>query len=714
MNDIELATQAVFTLEKALSLQKEQLAVDSQPIPLIVSSDSLHDSLYCYSRILLVLSYTQQSHGYISDAHATHKRALSILHSLLREYPMSRRLLAKTASVVLHLCSPILCDFNSISENIAYAEEGTEKYSKLLETSFSTYVIPLLDALRSQSRIFLSAGMVQKSEKTIKKMIALSELASQTYQDLKLPSESDGDYQFHLASILHDENRSSEGLFAAHNAVEQYSALAFLDPDRSPHKLIRALAILCKILGKMNQHQSAVIEGFKALRLVDHAEQKDERIQKYANSTEHILLIDCIMDALAASPRDPGVIGKASTLIARFRKNFLSFDKFDVFSNTPATYMEILQKNDLVDDAINYGEDFLSTWEKKHTFSDSDYTSFSYLTCMMMHIDILKDRNRTHEALKSSTNAISIVGQCPRHHKDPDIHDLQRHLVNTHIQLLCSLGLCEEALNFVRVEPGYFCSNSEGTSVDAHSGACQCALDRLLNLATVQLYNNLPLQAIETASKAESISRIESSKSDIENTESLCTLYRSVYILSDAFFDAGRVSEALVRLTEIKEGIQCIVDSGLQPEIVELNCLVLETIARLYFVQRDYTQAEELIIKVLRMNRSLLAEDKSHFVQLSDNLLFGAIASCCVNDHHGGVALLAELKNLYQRISVAHPALAREAEFNLGIQARRGQWTLIQTVAREELTCSHVNRILNSKMDYLDLNTVELEVGLEH
>ena len=100
MNDIELATQAVFTLEKALSLQKEQLAVDSQPIPLIVSSDSLHDSLYCYSRILLILSYTQQSHGYISDAHATHKRALSILHSLLREYPMSRRLLAKTAMCI--------------------------------------------------------------------------------------------------------------------------------------------------------------------------------------------------------------------------------------------------------------------------------------------------------------------------------------------------------------------------------------------------------------------------------------------------------------------------------------------------------------------------------------------------------------------------------------------------------------------------------------
>ncbi len=714
MNSIELATQAVFTLEKALSLQKEQLSIESQPIPSIVHSDSssLHGSLYCYSRILLVLSYTQQSHGYKSDAHATHKRALSILHSLLREHPMSRRLLAKTASVAIHLCSPILCDFNTISENIAYAQEGTEKYRKLLESSFSTYIIPLLDALRSQSRIFLSAGMVQKSEKTIKEMIALSELASQTYQDLKLPSESDGDYQFHLASILHDENRSSEGLFAAHNAVEQYSALAFLDPDRCPDKLIGALIILCKILRKTNQHHSAVIEGFKALRLVDHAEQNDERIQKYANSTEQILLIDCIMDALAASPRDPGVVGKASTLIARFKKFSLSFDKFDVFTNTPAVYMEILYKNDLVDDAINYGQDFLSTWERKHTFSDSDYTSFSYLTCIIMHMDILKDHNRTHDALNSSTNAISVVRQCPRHHKDPDIHDLQRHLLNTHIRLLCSLGMIEEALDFVRVESGNFCS-SEGTLADAHNGACQCVLDRLLNLATMQLYNNVPLQAIETAREAESISRIESTKSDPENTESLCALYRSVYISSDALFDAGRVSESLVRLTGIREGIQRIVDSGLQPEIVELDCLVLETIARLYFVQRDYTQPEELIIKVLRINRKLLAEDISHSVQLIDNLLFAAIASCCVNDHHGGVALLAELKNLYQRISVAHPALAREAEFNLGIQSRRGQWTQIQTVARETLTCNHVSRVLDSKMDYLDLKTVELEVVLE-
>ncbi len=153
-------------------------------------------------------------------------------------------------------------------------------------------------------------------------MIGLSALASQRCQDLKLPSESEGDCQLHLASIFYDEGRFSEGLHAAHNALEQYSALAFLDPDRSPIKLIQAANMLCQLFEKTDQHQSVLLEGFKALKLIDKTMETDKTIRDFTASDEYRSLIEIIMDALVASPLDPISIGMASAMINRLQKTF--------------------------------------------------------------------------------------------------------------------------------------------------------------------------------------------------------------------------------------------------------------------------------------------------------------------------------------------------------------------------------------------------------
>lgn len=723
MDHIELATRAALTMETVLNLQANRFSIDTLPIPEGIDSNSMtrpaleiddtdskldsstfHDSLYSYSTILVDLSNMQEVRGHISKAHITKKCALMILHSLLTRYPNSKRLLKEAASLVLDLCNSTFCDFNSLDENLAYAEEGTDKYRKLLQANFPTHIFSLFRALLSYNQ-FLSAGMVLESKKLHKEMSGLAEFASQRYQVIKLPSESDGDFQFYLASILYYKDLSFEGVDAARKAVEQYSALAFLAPDRSPLKLIRALTLLCKMLQKTNQLQSAVTEGFKALRLVDNAAERDKEIQKFVDSDDHISLIDCIMDALEASPPDCSSVAKASTLMSRFKNIFLSLIKFNFPSSAPGSYMKVLAKNGLVDDAINYGQDFLTTWERKHTYSDSDYTAHSFLTCATKYIAILREHNREGDALKCSTSTMAVAGHwCSQHHKDPIIHDLQCDLTTAHIELLCAMGLYETALELAQAASVKSCSG-EDPSVGVYN---DCLLNQLLNLAAMQLYNYLPLQAIETAGQAESLARFEFSKSHMDNLGPFIMLNRSIYILSDAFFDAARTSESLVHLAKIMGGIQDKVDPDWQSMIRIDNHLVSVTTARIFFVQSDYVHAKELMVKVLEMDRQLFAQEASHLGQLAMDVLFASIAFCCVNEHEAGIALLAELEDLQRKISVKHPALTREVKFDLEMQARRGQWRMIQTAARAKLTCNHADQALDLKMARFDSTGLEV------
>ncbi|KJA25602.1 hypothetical protein HYPSUDRAFT_37648 [Hypholoma sublateritium FD-334 SS-4] len=724
MNSIELAASAVLTMEGVLRLHnfdKEKLPIDLHPMTSSISSHSMnkstlevddtnsesdfHNSLYSYSGTLLDFSSLQWRQGYISEAHATKKRALVILHFLLLEYPDSQMLLEATASVVLGLCDSTYCDLNSLAENLAYAEEGADIYRKLLKIDFSAYILRLLDTLQLYGQIFREAAMVQDSERIFKEMTALSECASQRYQDLKFPSEIDADYQYRLAAIFYYQDRSSEGIYAAHNAIEQYSALAFLDPDRSSLKLINALIMLCKMLHDTNQHQSAVIEGFKALRLVDNTVGTDKKIQNFVDSDTYFSLIDGIMDALADSPPDPSSLGKASTLITRFKRVFFSSDKFDFKSRTPGMYVEVLDKNGLVDDAISYGQDFLSACERKYSHSNSFESMYSYLYCMEKHIKSLKKNCRIHDALKYSTNMAAIVRPRSHHHKDPSIRKPQYDLSRTHMELLCSVGLYKTALEFTQA--AFIKLNSdEGPSVGEDN---HYVLHELFDLALMQLHNFLPLQAIETASQAESLSRLEISNGNTENTCFVTMLYYSIYIKSNALFDMAGISQALVYAMEMKDGIQGRDDPYLQSANDRGNCLVSATLARIYFAQNDCAQAKQLMVQVLEMDRKLFEKEKSHFVQLSFDLLFAGIAFCCVDEHEAGVALLIELEDLQRKFSVTHPALAREVEFDLEMQAQRGQWKLIQTAARAKLTCDHVDQTLNLKIAHSD-NSSGLEV----
>ncbi len=721
----ELASRATVTMETFLGPQAEQLSAEILSLLSSVDLNSVDWSaveaeanhaakfilfphckcnicmqsfLYNYSRILIELSYIQRAQGCIIEAHTTTKHALTVLQHLLLGHPDSVKFLEHTARVAFNLCGSYLQELNSLAENLAFAKECTSKYRKLLQTNFSAYVIRLLYSLQQYARNLLSAGMISESERVFMEMTALSELASQRCQDLKLPSESDGDCQFHLASIFYDEGRFSEGIHAAHNALEQFRALEFLDPDRSPLKSIKAVTKLCQLYGKTDQHQSVLLEGFKALKLIDKAVETDKEMRRFTVSGNYISLIDSIMKGLAALPPDSGSVKKASAVITRFKTLFVSQDKFNFWSDTPDAYMEVLDKNGLADNAIIYGQDFLSAWEKKHIYSSSDNTAYSYLICLMKLITLLEQQGRINEALDYSRN-MTMVAPLSRHHRSSRIHALQCNLTTTHIGLLYAAGLGAVALTFAKEVSITSCSGSDDPSKGTHN---DCVLNQLLNLADMQLLNYFPLEAIETAKQAESLARFEFSRSRTDSLYSFTMLKDSMYILIHALFDVGQTSESLAHSMRVKDLVNSRDCPSWKSTIDEDHNHISANIARILFVQGDYSQANQLMLQVLKLDRQLFYKEKSHFTHLALDFLFAAIASCCINEHQHGVSLLAQLEYLEQNVSITHPVLYRDVQFDLEMHAERGKWKLIQTAARAKLTCNHVDRALDLRMVCFD------------
>ncbi len=70
-----------------------------------------------------------------------------------------------------------------------------------------------------------------------------------------------------------------------------------------------------------------------------------------------------------------------------------------------------------MDDAIGYGQDFLNTWEEKQKHPENSKLEYSCVHYIKTHINILKEHDRTNDALKYSTILTTLVGVCCRYHK---------------------------------------------------------------------------------------------------------------------------------------------------------------------------------------------------------------------------------------------------------------------------------------------------------
>ncbi len=213
------------------------------------------------------------------------------------------------------------------------------------------------------------------------------------------------------------------------------------------------------------------------MKLIDKTTETDKEIRNFTASDEYVSLIYSIMYALEALPMDPISVGMASAMINRLQRLCFSSEKFDLLTHIPATYMDILRKNGLVDDVIKFGQDFVAAWEEKYIYSTSDNTAYSYLICLMKLITVLKEHGRINEALNYGRNTTMVAPS--QQHKYYLIRNLQCNLTTTHIELLCEAGLDEEALKFAQE---LSVTDSDNPPLGAHN---DCMLNQLFHLAVI-------------------------------------------------------------------------------------------------------------------------------------------------------------------------------------------------------------------------------------
>ncbi len=205
------------------------------------------------------------------------------------------------------------------------------------------------------------------------------------------------------------------------------------------------------------------------------------------------------------------------------------------------------------------------------------------------------------------------------------------------------------------------CSDSNNPSKGTHKA---CVLSQLLHLAAMQLQDSY-------FEHEESPDFFHFFLGYTDSFSSFAMLNQSMYTLLDALFDAGRTTESLAHLMEMKDILKNRECSNWRSTIDKVNHLVCATIARIHFAQCDYAQANQLMFSILEFDRQLFSTEQSYFLHLAGDIFFAAIASCCVDEHQQGVALLAQLEDLEQKVLATHPELYIDVQWDLEMDAEK-------------------------------------------
>lgn len=675
-NNIDMASLAVGTMKRILEVEDSH-DVDVKT-PQITTSHLIHHRCYTYSKTLLNLSkLLEERQNNTNESLVTKKEALRILDALAIEYPHSRPVLEEKANLLFVISGHKYRFHNSTEENWTYTRQCISIYRQLLRRSGAMEHLYLLSsALFSRKQFLVSMGRLEEAEAVHKEITSLADSAVERYLDLRIPSETEGDYYFHLSQTYKSARHLPGAIHAAQNAVAQYSGLGLLYPHRSPFKHVRALKILCALLFESRHYRAALAEANKAIQIIDNS---GERMSSQFKE-KYLELFDSVMDVLA-NISETNLLQRATDIGVRFQTIVLSRPTGKAFTMTslPATYMVILNRNGMFNKAIHYAESFLSTWkDTTNHFTDPDIV-YPYLKCMKARYDLMKARGLRAEALECNSQAIHFF----RVHAHPDnsalVRRLQGVIAYDRVVLLCDAFRYKEALEFSQELIQTYRNRYENS---------ETMISALHYLGLAQLHNCIPLHAIETAREGLSLCQ-----SEISNGQ---TYPRSwVYILSmglvDALFDDGRVDEAWTHLHEAKNAL-----SALQSSVDEqARYIISSRSSQLFFANGEYSKATELIPEIIKYDTKVLATDKFILGRLVKVLRFAGIAFCCSGQHEKGVASLTELKNLMEDHAISDRDCAREAQTLLELETHRGKWKVISKIARTALQCNHHDTILD-------------------
>ncbi|KAF9480568.1 hypothetical protein BDN70DRAFT_992568 [Pholiota conissans] len=367
-------------------------------------------SLFSMGRILL-------TNGKYAESTQSAKLALAILNDLYSRFPMA-----------------------SAAENAEYAEKRTTLIRELAHVSPQRYVIALAQALELQCEVLVDLGRTADAETVYQEMTSLGHLAATpAHLSINIPSEIEGDYYQQLARTHYNTGRFTDAVTAAQNAIAQYSALEFTEPQRSRLKHIQTVAVLCKYLAAAIRHGAAITEVFKAFDLFENP-----YIQSSAPNLAEVVqdLLEAILGAIKASSNLKIIpqIHNIGRVASKWHWTWFF-----------VSYAELLQKRAMFEDAVAYFQNLLSLWRSTMVHLNDDKTALiiEYTSSLTRLCDTLEG-GKIDRAVQHHREALQLARELSV--------DTRRHILVTptmlilgcmtsrSVDFLCLAGLHDEAM----------------------------------------------------------------------------------------------------------------------------------------------------------------------------------------------------------------------------------------------------------------------------
>ncbi|KAF9480569.1 hypothetical protein BDN70DRAFT_603031 [Pholiota conissans] len=661
--------------------QVEERPLEMTPENLLHEDNSSDDNRFTAALCLLDVAKIELTHNQAATSHKSAKTALEILNNLRVKYPNSFGIQLHITSALKLLGEMKLRPYNTTAENLEYAQQNTTLNRKLALVNPQRYVIPLTKALWYQSKLLSDLGRSDEAQAIYEEMTNLGKLSAiPSHLGVNIPSETEGDYYYLVAFSHYHTGRFTEAVFAAQNAVAQYSAVELIEPTWSPEKRIRALALLCQSLTGSGDYNLAISESLKSLNLIDNLkiqETEGDCIEAYQD------IVCTLMVALQASsnPRastHAHAIDVDSCIQNLSRSGKVKHQWKSAQASLACAYL--LRKRGMVEEALSHCRKLCGNWNDMFGESDDDgKLALQYVYCLDEIYEILWEKGETESALFINEKALLVAKDLFNDNINEVVSDtleILKTITSSRIDLLCDAGRCCEA-----VELGH----KMVAEVRRDPNQDQNALVASLSILTqIQLRNLMPHDALETAKEALSIQ---------ETIGRDRVRYSCLFDLSSAYADLGNIEAAIKCLDEAQEEILNQYSASTIDELKKFNedayLFILFQRSTLLFARGEYTGAGELVEDVIDMDRKNSRENVYMLKNFAETLMYSRVLFCTLGRHEKGAATTRELVELQENLSATSPGLKRLVDVHMNCIVNQGWWKPVREAA-DRVACIHL------------------------
>ncbi|KAF9480556.1 hypothetical protein BDN70DRAFT_931580 [Pholiota conissans] len=345
--------------------------------------DITDEDYFTCASCLLDIAAVQLNHCNGIQSNSSAKLSLEIVNYLLHKFPDSEQIQDLTRSVLAHLSKPAIRSLNSLCENREYTQQNTALLRKLVQLRPQKYAISLAYALRSEWEILMDLRKSEEAEIVYQEMSSLGHLvATPPHLSMNIPSKIEGDYFLMVAHSHYRIRRFADAITASRNAIAQYSALEFINPECSREHHICTLVLLCESLNATGQYEAAILEGLKAFNIIDQyiPVSKLEKVQSHQEN----ILYEILRALRAWSDTKAVAYAKTVNIIDRLRRIFSSRNVESpwISMDDAGIYVQQIRERGWIKEAVRYFQELRPNW--RQIFGPLDTTTLApgYRFCL--------------------------------------------------------------------------------------------------------------------------------------------------------------------------------------------------------------------------------------------------------------------------------------------------------------------------------------------